>query len=180
MDCRSFRKHHVAYVDDTLPGVLVDEMQRHLAACATCAAYDARIRRALFLAHNLPTVDVSANFSARLAARLEQERRRPARVVPGLRGPGLGAFSAIAASLIAIGVVSMNVLEQVGQDAETPVLPAVVAVAPAPLDSTTAPAFVASMSTGMPVWPALWIAEQAPLHFASLDARPASYQATQP
>jgi hypothetical protein len=41
------------------------------------------------------------------------------------------------------------------------------------LEPTTAPiansAFVASVPTGMPVWPAVLMAGQSPLHFASLD-----------
>ena len=180
MDCRSFRKNHVGFVDDTLSGLLSREMQIHLAACTVCAAYDARIRRALFLARNITPVDVSPAFASRLAARLEQERQRPAGIVPGLRGPGIGAFSAIAASLIAIGVVSINLLERATETSRVPTLPAVVALPTTQLDSTTAPALVASMSTGMPVWPALWIAEQAPLRFAALEVRHASFQATQP
>jgi hypothetical protein len=33
------------------------------------------------------------------------------------------------------------------------------------------PAFVASVPTGMPVWPAVLMVGQAPLHFASMEFR---------
>ena len=44
----------------------------------------------------------------------------------------------------------------------------VVASLPEPEPSTLAtPAMVASMPAGMPVWPAVFVAQQAPWHFAS-------------
>jgi hypothetical protein len=56
MNCREFRRKHDAYVDDTLSGVDIEAMGRHLRLCAHCAALDTRIRRSLLLAHN-PAVD---------------------------------------------------------------------------------------------------------------------------
>jgi hypothetical protein len=47
-----------------------------------------------------------------------------------------------------------------------PVLALAQATRPAPMVSQ---GFVASISAGMPVWPAAVIAEQAPVHFASME-----------
>lgn len=70
---------------------------------------------------------------------------------------------------------------EVGAEArELPRLPAVVALPPAALDSATAPAIVAAMSAGMAVWPALWLAEEAPFQYATYASRSAGSPSTQP
>lgn len=74
MDCSHFRKHHVAYVDDTLPADLMRCAERHLVDCAACQQHDAAVRRSLLVARNLPAIQPSDGFAARLAARLEVER----------------------------------------------------------------------------------------------------------
>ena len=74
MNCREFRRKHDAYVDDTLSGVDIEGMERHLRLCEQCAALDTRIRRSLLLARNLPTIQPSAAFGERLQMRLAQER----------------------------------------------------------------------------------------------------------
>jgi hypothetical protein len=70
MDCRSFRQHHLAYVDDTLPGDLLVGAERHVAECPACRAHDTLVRRSLLLARNLAPVQCSADFESRLEARL--------------------------------------------------------------------------------------------------------------
>ena len=70
MDCRSFRQHHLAYVDDTLPGDLLVAAERHVQACPACRAQDTLVRRSLLLARNLPAVECSADFEAKLEAKL--------------------------------------------------------------------------------------------------------------
>jgi hypothetical protein len=74
MDCSAFRRHHVAYVDDTLPGDLVAAAARHAADCPACARHDTAVRRSLLLARNLARdvapLECSADFAARLEARL--------------------------------------------------------------------------------------------------------------
>ncbi len=78
MDCSAFRRHHVAYVDDTLPGDLVAAAARHVAECPACARHDTAVRRSLLLARNLsrhaPPLECSADFGARLEARLRVVR----------------------------------------------------------------------------------------------------------
>jgi hypothetical protein len=59
-------------------------------------------------------------------------------------------------------------LSTLGRGEETIRLAPVVATLPESEPSTLAtPAMVASMPTGMTVWPALYVAQQAPWHFAS-------------
>lgn len=70
MDCSAFRRHHLAYVDDTLPGDLVVAAARHVAECPACARHDTAVRRSLLLARNLAPVRCSDDFAARLEARL--------------------------------------------------------------------------------------------------------------
>jgi len=172
MYCREFRKKHLAFIDDTLPGVDIVVMREHLVACPSCARLDSDIRRALLLVRN-------ANFTARLTDRIGRERRRPPFAVAGMHGPGMGVFTALAAVLVVVGIASTAVMDRM-RGATIPQLPAVVAMPPVQLDSTTAPAMVASMSTGMLAWPALWLAERAPMHFAKAGVRPVSYHREQP
>jgi hypothetical protein len=76
MDCSAFRRHHVAYVDDTLPQDLLVAAARHAAECPACARHDTAVRRSLLLARNACTgapLECSNDFAARLEARLRRE-----------------------------------------------------------------------------------------------------------
>lgn len=89
MDCSAFRRHHLAYVDDTLPGDLLVAAARHAAECPVCARHDTAVRRSLLLARNVCELECSPDFAARLEARLHTAlaEDRAGRVVgrPGLR-----------------------------------------------------------------------------------------------
>lgn len=172
MDCRSFRRHHLAFVDDTLPGILLVQMERHRQECERCAQRDAEVRRSLLLFRNhLPEIEPSEDFSARLSARLDRERRRNDAPLPLFRGPGLQSFLGMSVGVIALGFAAAAAGDAV-QTQGIARLPAVVlrpeapssvpalAVTAAPLPATP-PAFVASVSTGMAVWPALLLVEEA-------------------
>ncbi len=74
MDCTDFRRHHLAYLDDTLPGDVLVAAERHRVECAACGAHDTLVRRSLLLARNLPSIEPSADFTARLDARLREVR----------------------------------------------------------------------------------------------------------
>jgi len=80
MDCTHFRRQHLAYLDDTLPGDLMAAAQRHVLQCAACAAHDTRIRRSLMVARSLPAVVPRADFRARLDARLAECRNERVRI----------------------------------------------------------------------------------------------------
>jgi Putative zinc-finger len=75
MDCRAFREQHGDWVDDMLDPRDSDRLDSHMSECAACARFDTLARRALMVARNAPPIEVSANFSERLAARLAEERR---------------------------------------------------------------------------------------------------------
>lgn len=186
MDCRTFRRNHQAFLDDTLPGVDMAEMQQHLEHCARCAHQDANVRRALLLLRNLAPIAPSTGFADRLRARLSHEARRgphresAARGPRGPRGPSVGAFARTAASVVTLGALFALILSaEASEHTPDPRLPAVVA-SPAitidiPSESIATPAFVTSMSTGMPVWPALLLADEGSLRFATTELEAASW-----
>jgi anti-sigma factor RsiW len=179
MNCREFRHKHDAYVDDTLSGADLDAMGRHLRFCARCAALDTRIRRSLLLAHNLPRILPSEAFAGRLQMRLAHERAlKTARqqddtanmmgMMTRHRGPfSTGTFVALAAGVAIAAGLTISVMLS-GQADQAIRLAPVVASVPEPEPATLAtPAMVASMPTGMPIWPAVYVAQRAPWHLAS-------------
>jgi len=178
MNCREFRRKHDAYVDDTLSGVDIEAMGRHLRLCTHCAALDTRIRRSLLLAHNLPSIQPSVAFTERLQTRLAHERalkarqRNAAGTMMGLmtrhRSPlSTGTYVALAAGIALAAGLTMSVT--LAGDADPAIrLAPVVASAPEPEPSPFAtPAMVVSMPAGMPIWPAVYVAQRAPWHLAS-------------
>jgi hypothetical protein len=168
MDCRTFRSNHAAFVDDTMPAVDIIESQRHLLECEMCAEYDTTIRRALLVFRNLPTIQPSADFSARLSARLAEARRTPA-TDWRYRGPGLGAFAAAALGVVALGYITTFAYEIMNPTPQLALAP-VVTTQPEPVASPMASsAIAASMSMGIPVWPAMLMAEQASLQFTNAE-----------
>ena len=178
MNCREFRRKHDAYIDDTLSGVEHEAMGRHRQSCTRCARLDTRVRRSLLLARNLPTVELSRGFDERLRLRLMQERAllangRAAHAsspldMRGWRPMPTSTYAAIAAGLLAVAGLATTLGVIGARQPSTIRLAPVVATLPAPEPSTLAtPAMVASMPAGMPVWPALFVAQQAPWHFAT-------------
>jgi hypothetical protein len=174
MNCREFRRKHDAYIDDTLSGVQLDAMARHREICERCAQLDTRVRRALLVAHNLPSIQPSAGFGERLQVRLMHERAlKAAGMTPnGARAGGwqpfsVGAYTAIAAGILAAAGLAAAV-NVAGREPQAIRLAPVVASLPEQEPSTLAtPALVAAMPAGMGVWPAVFVAQQAPWHFAT-------------
>jgi hypothetical protein len=179
MNCREFRRKHDAYVDDTLSGADIEAMGRHLRLCAQCAALDTRIRRSLLLAHNLPSIQPSVAFTERLQMRLAHERALKAVRQHAAAGTMMGlmtrhrspfstrTYVALAAGIAMAAGLTMSV--RLTDDADQTIrLAPVVASAPEPEPSLLAtPAMVASMPAGMPIWPAVYVAQRAPWHLAS-------------
>ena len=170
MDCREFREKHVGFVDDTLPAVEMRAMQRHLHSCCRCSRHDTAVRRSLLVAHNLPMIEPSADFMERLEARLREVRVHEgpcAAEAPYARTAT--SFGVLAA---AAGLVAYVALTATNMFAPAPELrmPPVVATAPEPATMPLAsPALVAAASAGMPVWPAVMMADQAPMHMANAE-----------
>lgn len=176
MDCREFCDQHLAFVDDTLAGIELVRMQRHIAECESCAKHDAKIRRALLLFRNLPSITPSAEFSERLEARLRRECQCDDLLATTQRNLRLGAVAATLASAVMLGYIGMTLYHS---DAPHDlVMPPVVATTPEPEltpITTSTPAIVASVSAGLTIWPAALFAEQVPVRFAHSKLELANY-----
>jgi hypothetical protein len=175
MNCREFRRKHDAYIDDTLSGVELEGMARHRRLCEQCAQLDTRIRRALLVARNLPTIQPSPAFNERLQARLRAERlslstmRENAGSVAARHWYPLSAsaFAALAAGVLAAAGLAMAVSLSDVQDNVVRLAPVVTSRPETEPSTLMTPTMVAAVPAGMPMWPALFVAQQAPWHFAS-------------
>ena len=186
MDCRSFRRHHLAYLDNTLPGELLVAAECHVIECEACARHDTAVRRALMLARNLAPIEPSADFQARLEARLRAElareggNARPSRddAVTGSDRAALiqraldaagsrTRVAALAAGLLLLAYAAGTTLDVDVDAADLRPAPAAAAVAalpaPEPERELTTPDLVTSASTGVSVWPAALLADQVPV-----------------
>jgi hypothetical protein len=174
MHCREFRRKHDAYIDDTLSGVDIEAMENHRRVCGACSHMDTRVRRALLIARNIPSIEPSAGFSQRLQERLEQERiARSLHGVTPVRGTGLtfATYSIVAAGLVLVVGVAGLAVRPAQQDAAVVRMAPVLATTPEAVPmSLTAPTMVAAMPAGMPLWPAVFVAQEAPWHLASDEA----------
>ena len=182
MDCKAFTTRHAAYIDDTLPGVEMSAVRDHLTACAKCARRDAEVRRALMLVKNLPPITVSESFQDRLRARIAVESSTPVVAAQAQVRTQAGMLKwAVAAGFLII--VAGGITSLPSNDApDVPTrLPAVFATVPeATIGDESAPAYVASMSTGIQMWPALMLAEEGPLRFAAAGFQHASWDGARP
>src|SRR5580704_7055374 len=172
MRCSEFRDQHCSFVDDTLAGVELIRMQRHISGCPECAANDAKIRRSLMLVRSIPHIVPSPDFSRRLEARLRACEEQPNSVA-------YANFQTIAtigvvASLIMLSYLA-NALYRTGAPGQDIVLPPVVAIAIAtpskpdtvitslPTLPSSPTTIMASAPTGVTIWPTTVFAEQTPL-----------------
>ena len=172
MDCRTFQKQHVAFIDDTLSAVDMVVMHQHIAECEQCARHDATERRALLLFRNLPRVVPSPTFRSRLDDRLREAKLsgRPISTGNSHIPVAVAATIAILAGAWTATFVTRTLTQQ-----EQLALAPVVAMIPEPASPLANPALVASVSTGMPVWPVALLAEQAPMHFANSEFQLTSF-----
>lgn len=168
MDCREFRENHLAFVDDTLPGIGLVGMQMHLNECDGCARQDAIVRRSLMLLRNLPAVELSADFSVRLQQRLYEAKMADQAAAHSGRTRRFAAAVGLT-SAVMLGYIGVS-LRRVDYPQDITLPPVVAtAVAPGAVMSSPAPEMVASVPAGLPIWTAALFAEQAPVHFASID-----------
>jgi hypothetical protein len=174
MDCREFNDQHLAFVDDTLAGIELVRMQLHLAECRSCAKQDAKVRRALLLFRNLPSIEPSADFSERLEARLKATENDNL-FLTTQRNLRRSAIAATIASAMMLGYIGTTLYSDTPRDL---VMPPVVATLPeadfAPI-TVSAPAIVTSVSAGLTLWPAAVFAEQVPIRFANSSLELANY-----
>jgi len=168
MDCPAFRAQHVGFVDDVLPGIQIVRMQRHIAECAACARHDARIRRSLLVFRNMPTIECSPGFTERVNSSI-----RALNDAPQARPASYFTSGGTLAALFAAGIVAVAGFDLLsGSDAPLTHAP-VVAMVPyqdemlAEESLMASHAMLASVSTGIPIWPAALMAEQAQIQFAN-------------
>ena len=176
MDCREFCDKHVAFVDDILAGIELVRMQRHIAECESCAKHDARVRRALLIFRNLPSIEPSADFSQRLEARLRGECQGDDLLATTQRNLKRGAIAATLASAAMLGYIATTLYRS--DFPRDLVMPPVVASLPEPEltpITTSTPAIVSSVSAGLTIWPAALFAEQVPVQFAHSKLELANY-----
>lgn len=153
-------------------------MRRHAVACSRCARQDTAVRRSLLLIRNLPTIEPSADFQRRLSARLADlgPASRVALAAPGHRATAsIGAFVALAAGMAAVAYMTIRTATYFSPEAQTGT-PSLASAPRTPLASQPAPvapvpnaAFVASVPTGIPVWPAMLMVGDAPIRFANAE-----------
>ena len=175
MDCREFRNKHVAFVDDLLPAVEMDAMRRHLIICSGCARQDTRVRRSLLIVRNLPPIETSPDFMRRLNERIVQlgPVSRTDYVKTGANYVTTMATVALAAGLVAVSYLAVETNRYFAATDTAPVAP-VIAVSPelpAIPPASMANAALASVPTGIPVWPAVLMVGQSPMRFASMETR---------
>lgn len=169
MDCRKFRDQHTLFIDGKCSALEALEMRSHMRYCLGCDRRDTVVRRSILLVRNLPSIEPSAGFQARLDARLRQAAHAefPGRR-PSLRNPRAAGVAALAAALAFITLIASRVMHGGRHDAYR--MPPVVASAPPREPSPFATsAFVATVPTGMSIWPAIMVASQAPAHFVAAE-----------
>ena len=174
MDCRAFRENHVGFVDDVLPAIDMEAMHRHLRSCGRCARHDLAVRRGLLIVRNLPPIEPSADFMSKLSERIAELQSTGAMEPAAAYRLTTGAFAALAAGLTLFAYATLEAMNHFGAPA-TLTLPPVVATAPAsPAPPLSAPAYMAAISTGMPLWPAVLMADEAPRQMANVELQQAA------
>jgi hypothetical protein len=163
MDCRRFRNQHALLVDERCSAVQENEMRDHMRACSACARLDAAVRRSLLLARNLPDIQPSPDFLPRLEARL----RAGAQPVELRRRYSTTAIAAVAATVVFAALATLELVR--GAQPAAIQLPPVVATTPDADPSIISSALVATLPTGMSVWPAIVAATYAPVHFVAAE-----------
>ena len=166
MDCRQFLENHASYVDLHCSAIEEREFQRHVTSCPKCARHDTLVRRSLLLVKSLPTIEPSPDFRARLDARLRTIQ--PELATPRFR-PTLSAFAAVAAGLVIAATLAAGAMR--GDDVIR-MAPVVATLSENEPSQVMTPALVATVPTGMSVWPAIMAASQASVHFVAAELAP--------
>jgi hypothetical protein len=117
------------------------------------------------LVRSLPTIEPSPDFRARLEARL---RSVSPELVPRPLRASYPAFFALAASVVFLAYLAADAVRRSTptEIRMTPVVASVPEFEPSPVAT---PALVATVPTGMSVWPAIVVASQAPIHFVAAE-----------
>jgi hypothetical protein len=166
MDCRDFRDRHAPFVDLVCTADEETDMRQHIRDCAACARHDMLVRRSLMLVKSLPSIEPSPDFQARLDARLRAARFDTPRV-RSLRISYV-TFSALAAAVAFIAFFAFTLSQRSAPTIVRlhPVVASVPEIESSPLAAT---ALVAAVPTGMSIWPAILVANEAPIQFVATE-----------
>jgi hypothetical protein len=141
------------------------EMRAHMGTCPECSRFDMVVRRSLLLVRSLPTIDVSPDFRVRLEARLLASS--PADVLPRRMRVSYAA-AAVAAGVAFVAAIAAGLMQRdLARDLR--LAPVVATLPDLESSSVATPALVATVPTGMSVWPAIMVASQAPMHFVAAE-----------
>lgn len=145
-----------------------NEMREHLRNCSECARHDTRIRRSLMLVRNLPCIEPSPDFRARLDARLRAVALEPAIPVPKPMRFSVRAFASIAAGVAFVTYLASDLVRR-SEPMEITMAPVVATLPQSEPMHVATPAMVAAVPTGMSVWPAIMLASQAQIQFVAAE-----------
>jgi len=131
----------------------------------------------MMMVSSVTTLEVSADFGTRLAARLAAERAEAAVVVPRRRWRRGVLFGAAGGALVA--VVAFSLVDAPATVRPLAVAHAPVVVRPAPIlaEPVSTPAMFGTVGSALPVYPAVLMAQRASEHFAETHARTVSFRA---
>jgi len=167
MDCRKYREGHTLFIDGMCSALDAFEMRSHTRYCDACARHDEVVRRGVLLMRNLATIEPSAGFRNRLSARLRREVRDAAHAERAI-GPKIARYAAIAAMLSGVSVALGRAVRH-NHNADYRMAPVVASAPPRDASPFGAVALVATVPTGMSIWPAILMASQAPAHFVTAE-----------
>lgn len=128
MDCERFLDGYSDFRDGLLPLEASREFEAHLRSCGACARYDRVVDRGARLCRDLPELEPSSDFAARLRERID--RGEPDAWVPGRSSSELSASAALSIAAVLAVAAWLPVLQ--GEDGTPERLPAVAARAPQP------------------------------------------------
>lgn len=165
MDCRKFRDQHALFVDERCSTLDAFEMQSHMRYCADCARHDTVVRRGLLVIRNLPAIEPSLGFRDRLDARLKQSHAIAAQ--RELMVARVARYTAFAAMLAGITIAALRSARPAREMYRMqPVVASVLPAEPSPFGTQ---GLVATVPTGMSIWPAIVMASQAPAHLVAAE-----------
>jgi len=166
MNCREFKSKHVGFVDDLLCASDMAAMRQHVRTCVRCSTLDIRIRRSLLVVRNLPQIEPSADFYARLIERL---RHTPAPLTTQRSSSSTATVVVVTAALAAAVYFAMAVSVHRNVPVE-PSRPRTIASSaertPSPINN---PELVPTVPAGIPVWPAMFMVGELPMHLPNVE-----------
>ena len=167
MNCREFKSKHVGFVDDVLCAADMAAMRGHVRVCARCSTLDIRIRRSLMVVRNLPQIEASPDFYARLIERL---KHAPAPPATQSFASTAARFVVVSAALAAAVYFAMAGSARSAAPHEVVVPAQTVATRIERVSSPISnPELVPAVPAGVPVWPAMFMVGELPMHLANVE-----------